>query len=179
MDWLLWVDIETTGLEPEHDVILEIACVLTNFSNDKYYFVNNFVIHQSKEILDSMNEWCKTKHNTSNLVQRVMASTLTEREVEEQIIMSINHHVKVVDTVYIAGNSVHFDKSFIKHHMPSLYNRLSHRIVDISSIAILCKNLARELYENRPTKQYTHTATQDIFESMEEYKYYKKVLIKK
>lgn len=177
MDWLLWVDIETTGLNANKDYILEIACVLTNFEDDNAHYTQEFTICHDKHILDDMSEWCRQQHTQSGLCERVQKSTIQLQEAEKQIVLNINQTLRVRDTLYIAGNSVHFDKKFIDQHMPLLAARLSHRIIDVSTIAVLCRNLAPGLYDNRPAKKHLHTAIQDILESIEEYKYYRTVLL--
>lgn len=173
MDWILWVDIETTGLDAQNDHILQIACVLTDFENTVHYKQEFTIGYDVQTLQRVMSEWCKKQHAESGLSERVLNSTFQLKDAEKQIILCINQHLKVRDTVYIAGNSVHFDKKFIDHHMPLLSTRLSHRIIDISTISILCKNLAPEIYKGRPVKEHNHTAIQDIVETVQEYTYYK------
>jgi oligoribonuclease len=172
MDWMLWVDIETTGLNVHNDQILQIACVLTNFEDDNPVYTVEYTIKHDQHILDNMDEWCTKQHKKSGLYDRVLRSTFLLQDVERQIVLGLNHHLKVMDNVYFAGNSVHFDKKFIDYHMPLLSSRASYRIIDVSTIAILCRNLAVDVYKNRPVKTYNHTAMQDILESIKEYKYY-------
>lgn len=176
MDWLLWIDIETTGLDAHKDNILQIACMLTNFENDTIHYKLEYTIKQDQQTLDDMNEWCKKQHTESGLTERVINSTLRLIDAEKHIILCLNQHMTVRDTLYIAGSSVHFDKKFIDQHMPDLSSRLSHRIIDVSTLAILCKHLAPDIYEGRPVKKHEHTAMQDILETLEEYNYYKPYL---
>lgn len=177
MDWLLWVDIETSGLNVENDYILQLACILTNFKDTVIHYKQEFTFGHDKFILDNMSEWCQKQHAESGLIERVLESTLQLQEAEKQILMNMNLHLTIRDKLYLAGNSVHFDKKFIDKHMPVLSSRLSHRIIDVSTVAILCKNLAPEIYEFRPTKMHCHTAMQDILESMNEYRYYRTCFI--
>ena len=80
--------------------------------------------------------------------------------------------------IYLAGNSVHFDKSFINQYMKNLSDKISYRIVDVSSFSIICKNLDVDIYDKRPLKKYKHTALSDIWESINEYQYYLNNFIK-
>ena len=119
-----------------------------------------------------MDEWCQKQHGTSGLVAQVLASDLTVEQAEQQICMHMNNHVRMQDKVYLAGNSVHFDRNFIQRWMPRLAKRLSHRIVDVSSLALVCRNLNPRVYEFKPPKAHAHTALIDIRESIREYQYY-------
>jgi oligoribonuclease len=173
MDWLLWVDIETTGLDLDTDVILQLACLLTNFDASNHTFIKEYTIACDAQTLTLMDEWCTKTHTESGLYKAALDSTTTIEQAESNIIAALNCSISLHDKLYIAGNSVHFDKKFIDKYLPTLSSRLSHKIVDISSIGLLCKNFADLLYTRRPLKKYDHTALSDILESIEEYKYYK------
>lgn len=177
MEWMLWVDIETTGLDAQEDQILQIACILTSCKDDNQVYSIEYTINHDQHTLDNMSEWCKKQHKESGLYDQVLRSNCQLQDVEKHVILCLNQHLKVMDKVYLAGNSVHFDKKFIDNHMPLLSARLSYRIIDVSTIAILCNNIAPELYINRPQKTHCHTAMQDILESIKEYKYYKTVFL--
>jgi oligoribonuclease len=103
----------------------------------------------------------------------VTQSTLALEEVETNIIMLLNEHVALTHKVYIAGNSVHFDKAFIKKYMPKLYARLHHRNLDVSAVSLFLKTKGTEI-KCAHEKMYRHTALADIRESIDEYKCYLK-----
>ena len=171
MDWLLWVDIETTGLNPQTDHILEIAYVLTDFTLTKYYTFPELTIqHDLKNLV--MDTWCFETHTQSGLLNKVQQSITSLMDAENTMLTLINSYLTIQDKLHIAGNSVHFDKKFIDVFMKRLSKRLSHRIVDVSTLAIVTKNLKPNIYEQRPQKRYFHTAQNDILESIQEYKYY-------
>ena len=172
MDWLLWIDLETTGLDPANCYILQVGCILSTMTADVHHELPQLTLHCDKSILDNMQEWCQTQHTNSGLIAEVLSSNLKIEEAELQICMHLNNHIRIQDKVYLAGNSVHFDRSFIQRWMPRLYQRLSHRIVDVSSLTLICKNLNPRVYEFRPLKSYAHTAFSDIRESIREYQYY-------
>lgn len=178
MDWILWIDIETDGLDPNKNNILQIACVLSNFNLRIQHFLQEYTIKYSESELN-LSDWCKEQHTKSGLLTNVYNSQFSIKEVEKIILNFINCYVGVKDTLYIAGNSVHFDKSFIDIHMPYLSKRLNRRIIDISSISILCKNLCNDTYKNKPKKVNNHTSLSDIQESINEYNYYLENFIKK
>lgn len=171
MDWLLWIDIETDGLNPNKNNILQIACILTDFKLEIQHYLPEFTIYYSEKDLN-LSDWCKEQHTKSGLLPNVFSSNYKLQDVEKTIINFLNCHVGIKDTVHIAGNSVYFDKSFIDIHMPFLSKRLNRRVVDVSSISILCKNLNKNCYLEKPIKSNNHTALSDIEESIMEMKYY-------
>lgn len=172
MEWLLWIDIETTGLDIEKSKIIQIACVLTNFDLSIENIIPEITINCEESDLLLMDEWCKNQHSKSGLLDKVKTSKININQAEETILTILNQNVSIKDKIYIAGNSVHFDKKFIDFYMPKLSKFLSYRIVDVSSFSIVYRNIFPKMHSNRPLKKLCHTAQQDIFESMEEYKYY-------
>ena len=172
MKWLLWTDIETTGLNVENDVILQIACVLTDFKLQHEYVIPEFTFQCDKSKLEQMSDWCKRTHASNGLLSLIHKSTSTIQEAQDYIVNVLNCHLTVKDTLHIAGNSVHFDKKFIDKYMPGLARRLSHKILDVSSFGLVYSELLPEIYQKRPIKHYLHTASSDIMESIEEYRYY-------
>jgi oligoribonuclease len=169
MEWLLWIDIETSGLDVDHHNILQIACILTDFHLTIQHVFGQITI---KQPLDKWDPWCIEQHTASGLMSDVQNSTTTLADAERSIIGWLNSFLAVKDTVYIAGNSVHFDKRFIDKYMPMLASRLSYKIVDVTSLGIVCKHIDRAWYDKRPEKRYSHTALADIIESTKEYKHY-------
>jgi oligoribonuclease len=172
---LLWIDLETTGLDPEKCEILELAVILSDFSTKNLYFQYEFQIHYDLNNL-KLDNWCKIQHEKSGLLSKVEKSKLSLNWVEDFILNELSIIINNETKIYISGNSVHFDKSFIKIHMKKLYNILSHRILDVSSLAIVYKNLNIEYYNKAPVKKYKHTALDDIIESINEYRHYIKFI---
>jgi oligoribonuclease len=172
MEWLLWIDIETTGLEPDTNKILQIACVLSTHNLDIVHILPEITLSCDISTLQHMGPWCMDTHTKSGLFKAVLNSSFSLTEAEKTLLYHLNHYIALQDKVYIAGNSVHFDKKFIDKHMPQLSRRLSHQILDVSSIGIACKHFNNKVFQARPTKAHNHTAKADILESIHEYKYY-------
>ncbi|CAB4298978.1 unnamed protein product [Prunus armeniaca] len=124
-------------LNVEVDRILEIACIITDGKLTKSVEGPDLVIHQTKECLDRMGEWCQSHHKASGLTKKVLESTVSEREAEKQVIEFVKRNVGTY-TPQLAGNSVYVDFAFLKKYMPDLANLFSHVIVDVSSVKALC-----------------------------------------
>ncbi|KAH9790418.1 Oligoribonuclease [Citrus sinensis] len=174
---LVWIDLEMTGLNIEVDRILEIACIITDGKLTKSVEGPDLVIHQTKECLDSMGEWCQNHHEASGLTKKVLHSGLTEREAEKQVVEFVKKNVGTY-TPLLAGNSVYVDFMFLKKYMPDLASLFSHVLVDVSSIKALCMRWYPRDYRKVPSKEQKHRALDDIRESIMELKYYKENIFK-
>lgn len=166
---LVWIDLEMTGLDPSKDRILEVACVITDGNLETVITGPDLVIHESEEVLASMNDWCQVHHKESGLVERVRSSTVSLQEAEQQLLSFVKEHTSgEPGSAQVAGNSVYVDLTFIKHHMPELGSLFSHVVIDVSSITSLCKRwYPRDAYNLTRKKQH-HRALEDIMESIME-----------
>ncbi|MBA0679021.1 hypothetical protein Goari_010819 [Gossypium aridum] len=174
---LVWIDLEMTGLNIETDRILEIACIITDGYLTKSLEGPDLVIHQSKECLDRMGEWCQNHHAASGLTKKVLQSTISEREAEKQVIEFVKRHVGTY-TPHLAGNSVYMDFIFLKKYMPDLASLFSHVVVDVSSVRALCIRWYPRDQKKAPAKEQKHRAMDDIRESISELKYFKETIFK-
>ncbi|XP_009355084.2 oligoribonuclease isoform X1 [Pyrus x bretschneideri] len=175
---LVWIDLEMTGLNVEVDRILEIACIITDGKLTKSVEGPDLVIHQTKECLDRMGEWCQTHHAASGLTTKVLESSISEKEAEQQVIEFVKRNIGTYQPV-LAGNSVYVDFLFLKKYMPDLARLFSHVLVDVSSIKALCiRWYPRADNQKAPSKENKHRALDDIRESIRELKYYKDNIFK-
>jgi len=173
---LIWLDMEMTGLNPERERIIEIALVVTNANLETIAEGPVWVIHQPDEVLNAMDDWNKNTHGKSGLVDRVKASTLSIEQADEQVVAFLAQHVpKGVSP--LCGNSVHQDRRFIVKYMPKLDEYLHYRIIDVSVLKELCKRWRPEVY-SRFKKQGKHEALADIYESIDEMKFYRENFLK-
>lgn len=171
---LVWIDMEMSGLDVSKEHILEIAVLVTDGDLEILAEGPSLVIHQPEEILAGMDQWNRTHHGASGLIERVRASTVTEAEAEASVLAFLKEHVKE-RSAPLAGNSVHQDRRFLMKYMPAIDNYLHYRIVDVSSVKELVGRWYPEAYGQRPGKRATHRALDDIRESIEELRYYRRV----
>lgn len=174
-DYLVWMDLEMTGLDPDKDVIIEIATIITDGQLQTIAEGPSLVIHQTDAVMDNMNDWCKKYHGESGLTQRVKNSAISLQQAEQQTLDFIRKHVCEGDSP-LCGNSIHQDRRFLVQYMPRLESWLHYRNVDVSTV----KELARRWYPDQPSwkKNGAHLALADIQESIAELKYYRKKLFK-
>ncbi|GMI74357.1 hypothetical protein like AT2G26970 [Hibiscus trionum] len=174
---LVWIDLEMTGLDVEVDRILEIACIISDGNLTKSLEGPDLVIHQSKECLGRMGEWCQNHHTASGLTKKVLRSTISEREAEKQVREFVKRNVGTY-TPHLAGNSVYMDFLFLKKYMPDLASLFSHVVVDVSSVRALCFRWYPRDQKKAPAKEKKHRAMDDIRESILELKYFKETIFK-
>ncbi|KAG8654945.1 oligoribonuclease isoform X1 [Manihot esculenta] len=174
---LVWIDMEMTGLNIEVDRILEIACIITDGNLTKSVEGPDLVIHQSKECLEKMGEWCQSHHAASGLTEKVLESSVSEEEAEKQVMEFVRRHVGTYSPL-LAGNSVYVDFLFLKKYMPDLASLFSHVVVDVSSVKALCIRWYPRDHRKAPSKENKHRAMDDIKESIRELKFYKENIFK-
>jgi oligoribonuclease len=173
--YLIWIDLEMTGLNPEIDRIIEIATIVTDYQLEVVAEGPVLAIAQSAELLDNMDEWNTTHHNSSGLVQRVKDSTVSEAEAEKQTLRFLEKYLnKGVSP--ICGNSVHQDRRFLVKYMPKLEEFFHYRNLDVSTLKQLVTYWKPELLEGY-SKDSKHLALDDIRDSIDELRYYKKNFI--
>lgn len=172
---LLWIDMEMSGLSPDDDQILEVAIVVTDANLNVIAESPVLVVHQPDAVLDGMDSWNKGTHGKSGLIDRVKASALSEAEVEQQMLAFIKQHVPE-RTSPMCGNSICQDRRFLARHMPKLEAYFHYRNLDVSTLKELAKRWRPGLAEGFK-KASKHEALADIYESIDEMKYYREHFI--
>ncbi len=176
-DNLVWVDMEMSGLNPETDVVLEIASIITNANLDILAEGPALVIHQPASLFEQMDEWCQTHHTKSGLWDKVLQSPTDLSQAESETLAFIRQFT-VERKNPLCGNSIHQDRLFINRYFPSLDAHLHYRMIDVSSIKELAKRWYPAPKTKPPVKRGTHRALDDIKESIEELKYYRQVFFR-
>lgn len=168
---LIWIDMEMTGLVPETDRVIEIAIVITDANLNTVAEGPVLAIHQPDSVLDGMDDWNKSTHRKSGLIERVKASTLTDADAQTQMIEFLKQHVPA-KTSPMSGNSICQDRRFLARWMPELEAYFHYRNLDVSTLKELAKRWKPEIMSGMK-KHGKHEALADIYESIEEMKYYR------
>ncbi|HLF66958.1 MAG TPA: oligoribonuclease [Gammaproteobacteria bacterium] len=175
-DWnLIWVDLEMTGLDLSVERILEIATVVTDSELNIIAEGPHFVIHQSDAQLAAMNEWNTQQHTKTGLVDAVRKSTITEAYAEQASLDFLKQHVNPQKSP-MCGNTICTDRQFLKKYMPQLEQFFHYRHIDVSTLKELAKRWAKSVAVEK--KNSTHRALDDIRESIDELKFYRRELLK-
>ncbi|WMU53850.1 oligoribonuclease [Pseudomonas aeruginosa] len=173
---LIWIDLEMTGLDPDRDVIIEMATIVTDSDLNTLAEGPVIAIHQPEEILAGMDEWNTRQHGQSGLTQRVRESTMSMAEAEAQTLAFLEQWVPKRSSP-ICGNSICQDRRFLYRHMPRLEGYFHYRNLDVSTLKELAARWAPQVRESFK-KGNTHLALDDIRESIAELRHYRDHFIK-
>jgi len=173
---LIWLDMEMTGLDPDLNRIIEVAMVVTDSALETVAELPVLVVHQPDSVLDTMDDWNKGTHTRSGLIPKIRASTLTEADIEAQFIGLLEQRVPR-GVSPMCGNSICQDRRFMARHMPKLEMFFHYRNLDVSTLKELAKRWRPDLAKGL-TKHGKHEALADIYESIEELKYYREHFLK-
>ena len=172
---MVWIDLEMTGLDLDCESIIEIATIVTDPELNIIARGPNLAIKVDEELLENMDEWNTTHHNASGLVDRVRNEGVTLEEAIKQTCNFLDENIEA-GSAPLCGNSVHNDRAFLAKEMPEVLDMLHYRIVDVSTI----KELVNRWYPDLPRyqKKEAHRALDDIIESIEELRHYRKFVFK-
>lgn len=169
---LLWIDLEMTGLDPLEDKIVEVAAIATDFDFNKIETYQASVRTDPEFMSNRMTGefWDKNDASRQSLIkQSSSAEAKTLAEIEDDLLEVIKEKFDNEAPIYLAGNSVHQDRKFMSLAWPTLDEKLSYRMLDVSAWKIVFENRGVKF-----TKPELHRALDDIQGSIDELKYYLK-----
>jgi oligoribonuclease len=170
-DYLIWIDLEMTGLKPDSDSIIEIATVLTNRELNVVADGPVLAIHQPDEVLARMDDWNQRQHGSSGLLARVRASSISLAEAQKRTLEFLTPLVTSGSSP-MCGNSICQDRRFLARLMPELEGFFHYRNLDVSTLKELARRWAPSVSDSF-AKQGTHLAHADIHESIRELRHYR------
>ena len=173
-DYLVWIDLEMTGLKPDTDVIIEMATIVTDANLNIVAEGPVIAIHQPPEVLDAMDDWNKRTHGASGLLARVRDSKWTMAMAENRTMEFLRVLVEA-NSSPMCGNSICQDRRFLARHMPTLEKFFHYRNLDVSTLKELARRWAPGIIPGF-SKQGEHKALADIQESIRELEYYRRQL---
>jgi len=156
----LWIDLETTGLDRDGDLILEVAAVVTGpgpafEQHDSYQAVVLLAVDLA---IAKMDDYVFKMHTRNNLIADLGRGGFSLVEIQDQLMEMC---ASFDDAPILAGSSPHFDRGFIQRRMPRLHKKLSHRHYDVSTLKMACVDMGQPF-----EKTEAHRAMPDILESI-------------
>ena len=175
---LAWMDLEMTGLDTAHDVIVEMASLVTDDELNIVAEGPDLVIHQTDEFLDRMDEVVLNMHTRSGLLEQIKASTITLADATAQTMVFLKQHIPEARTVPLCGNSIGMDRRFLAAYTPEIEEWLHYRSIDVSTIKELARRWYPDSTKGAPRKVGSHRALDDIRESVVELKYWRETIFR-
>lgn len=172
---LIWIDLEMTGLNPDSDLIIEIATIVTDKDLNILAEGPALAINQPDSALAAMDDWNQKHHGQSGLIDRVRASQISAQDAEQLTIDFLKLWVPE-RTSPMCGNTIGQDRRFLVKYMPKLEAYFHYRSIDVSTLKELAARWAPQLKDGFK-KDTKHEALADIIESIEELRYYREHFI--
>jgi len=170
------MDLEMTGLNPDSDVIIEMATLITDPELNVIAQGPELVINRPAELFNRMDAWNREHHTKSGLWKKVIESPVTEREAEILTLNFIQQHISPKESP-LCGNSIWQDRRFIAKYMKDLDQYLHYRLIDVSTLKTLGKMWYPEIIKSLKEKSSSHRALDDILESIEELRQYRSLIM--
>lgn len=176
---LLVLDLETTGLDPEKDLILEVSAIRVRLKNDDFEVgkkIHFYVKNEMGSIFKRMNDFVHNLHHKSGLINDICNPSNKENTYHllnpKCPLYSLFTAKDLENPIYICGNSINFDKNFLKHHVPELESKLHYRVLDLTSFWLM-KNIFSN-YNNKGEAK--HRAYDDVDYSLEVLKEFYRII---
>ena len=173
------MDLEMTGLDPDTDVVVEIATLITDDDLAIVAEGPDLGVHQPPEVLDRMGDFVRAMHTKSGLLEAIGTSTTTLAEASEATMAFLREHIDEARTVPLCGNSIGTDRRFLLRWLPEIEEFLHYRSIDVSTIKELARRWHPEVFKSAPDKAGGHRAMDDIRESVAELRHYRAALFSK
>ena len=163
-----------TGLDPELHSIIEIAALITDDGLEIVATGPDLVIHHPDEALARMDDVVRNMHTASGLLEQVRSSTVSLDEAGAAVLAFLQEHIDEPRTVPLCGNSIGTDRRFLARHLPEIDDFLHYRSIDVSTVKELARRWQPPVYQGAPAKAKGHRALDDITESLEELRWYRR-----
>jgi oligoribonuclease len=176
-DALVWIDCEMTGLDPQRNVMVEIAVIVTDAELNKLDEGIDIVIAATPSQLVAMDQFVRDMHTSSGLLDEIRHAATTVEQAEDLVMTYLEKYVPEPGKAPVCGNTIATDRAFIARYMPRLDAHLHYRMIDVSTIKELSRRWYPRAYYSAPAKNGGHRALADILESIDELRYYRSTVM--
>lgn len=176
---LVWLDLETTGLDPDEGQILEIGIIVTDLELKEVRRRSWTLLHCREDVIGLMDDYVLEMHLKSGLLKRCWAkgnNPVDAADVRERTWAEVSRFLKEATrgaepkNCYLAGSSIHFDRSWLEDHAPEVLVAVSHRMLDVSSYKVAFPGLL-----NQPDEP-AHRVMEDLEYSIDQHRQMRQVV---
>lgn len=185
---IVWLDVETTGLDPRRDALLAVGAVVMDATFRRLGEFEVYLSHPDpRGVIHAVNDADNAArviamHERSGLFERVAGSALSVAHARDAFVAFLDRWAPAVPrgapAPVLAGNNPHFDRGFVDAHFgPETLARFSHRHLDVSALRVIC-----ELYAPADAVQAVgttaHTPLRDLDAAAWQFAFYRRALFR-
>ena len=170
---LVWIDLETTGLDPISDTILEVGAIVTSEDLETVVMGPDIIVGQTDDVVERMVPEVRDMHQKSGLLDCVHASNATLDYACAAVTRFALDHLQDPSRTPVCGNNIAFDRGFLARHIPDLNDLFHYRSIDVSTVKELARRWRPDLHAAAPQKRKAHRSVDDLIESIEELRWYR------
>lgn len=167
------VDIETTGLNPGKDYVLEVGVVLTDDNLIPQHEYSELIKYDAvTHLLNDLNDVVREMHTESGLIEALLAGQgLSMISLEEQLCNFLERNG--AEGLPMCGSSIHFDRAFLKEYFPKFESMFHYRNIDTSTVKNLAEHWNKPVFDARPQGMKKHRVIPDCYDTIAELSYYR------
>lgn len=179
LERLFWVDIETTGLDPEEEALMEVAFAVTD---TRLRIVDTWerVISVDPHFLEARlkkNDYVRDMHERSGLATLVLQEdvAVSVKDASDDLCAWLDCY-EMDQGDPLCGSSVGFDRGWLDLWMPEVTRRFGYRNIDVSSLKELMMRWSPEIYtelHGKVLNRKNHRGAPDLEDSIQELKFYR------
>lgn len=180
-DDLIWVDLETTGLDPNQGRILEVCIIITGGDCIPAYRKHELVgpVPTEAEVA-SWHPTVREMHDKNGLIRDLDRNASPPISFVDKAFSDWLRMLTVGEKLILAGSSVHFDRRWLDRHMPLTASLLHYRMADVSGLREFMQRWVPdhdEMVEAGVKTEGKHRADSDLLDSIALARFYRKLVL--
>ena len=178
---LIWTDVESFGLNPVSDPLLEVGFVITDLDLEPVQDLFHCLIWEpglhdkryEEARANPLDEYVLEMHTKNNLFVEAQAKGLSLLDAEEAMLEWCDANNIENGVEPLCGSSVDFDLKMLTMQFPYVSDRFHYRVINVSTLKELCKRYQPEMYAKMDVEaRKLHRVLPDLEDTIAEYNWY-------